>query len=302
MMAGIIALLVANFIGGALSPVFVKFGVREIPPLIFTTLRFVIAIIIFLPFYLGSRERLKIGDIKIISFYSIFLALNVSLFAIGLQFTTIIVSQILYTLVPVFVGIFSYIILREKFPKIKIMGALVALIGVIFIILQSVEKQQSLTFGTPLGNIIILGAVLSWAMYVTLSKKLTDKYKPVTTTFYGFLLTIVILGIFTPFEIVGTHFSIARITNVGIGNLIGAGIISSALSYFLIQYGIKRTTPFISSVFFYFAPFFASITAIPLAQERITIQLVLGGLLIIIGVFFVASAESVRKRFKNEKN
>ncbi len=120
---GIIALLIANFIGGALSPVFVKFGVSEIPPLTFTLLRFSLAILFTLPLYLKQKSHtVSRQNIKFLLFGSTFFSLNLSLFSIGLQYTTVIMSQILYTLVPVIVGVMAHFILRENLTRNKNIG------------------------------------------------------------------------------------------------------------------------------------------------------------------------------------
>ncbi|MEK7451150.1 MAG: DMT family transporter [Patescibacteria group bacterium] len=295
MWIGLIALFIANFIGGALSPLFVKLGIREFPPITFTALRFIIATLVFLPFFIKKRERLSLKDNISLSKNSIFFSINVALYAIGLQYTTVIMSQIFYTLVPIIVGILSYFILKEKFTKNKIIGSLLAFVGIIFLLVESIQKQQSLTFGTPLGNFIIFLAVTSWSFYIVLSKRLTGIYSPITTSFYSFILTMIILGLIAPIELLMRPFNINSVTSSGIFSLLGVGIISSAVSFSLIQFGIKRTTAFSASIFQYLAPLFASITAIPILGEKPTLPLMLGGALIIFGVFYATTYQYVKR-------
>src|SRR3989344_6138599 len=110
-----------------------------------TSLRFVVATIIFLPFYLRTKKPLSKHDIITISKYSIFFALNVAIFSIAIQYTTAIMSQILYTLVPVIVMILSYFILKEKLTIQKIVGLAIAMTGIAFLLYQSASKEESLT-------------------------------------------------------------------------------------------------------------------------------------------------------------
>lgn len=289
MWMGLVALFIANFIGGALSPLFVKLGIREFPPITFTTLRFIIATLVFLPFFIQRREKLSLKDNINLSKNSIFFSINVALYAIGLQYTTVIMSQIFYTLVPIIVGVLSYFILKEKFTKNKIIGSFLAFAGIIFLLAESIQKQQLLTFGTPLGNLIIFLAVISWSFYIVLSKRLTSIYSPVTTSFYSFILTMIILGFIMPIELSVSSFDINSVTSSGIFSLLGVGIISSAVSFSLIQFGIKRTTAFSASIFQYLAPLFALTTAIPILGEKPTLPLIIGGLLIIFGVFYATT-------------
>ena len=144
MWTGLTALFIANFIGGVFNSVLIKLGVREIPPITFTMFRFFIASLAILPFYLrqSHKEPLR-KHIWIILTQAIFFAANVGSFSIAIQFTSAIMSQIIYVFVPVVVGIISYFVFKEKFTKNKIIGSLVALFGVLFLIEQSILKADN---------------------------------------------------------------------------------------------------------------------------------------------------------------
>jgi drug/metabolite transporter (DMT)-like permease len=297
MALGIFFLLIASFIGAALSPIFVKLGVREIPPITFTALRFLIAAAIFLPIFLRQKDlRLQKKDILILTSQSLFFFFNVLLFSFAIQYTTVIMSQILYACVPIFVGFLAYVILKERLSKNKIIGGGVALLGISLLLFQSLSTQETITFGSPWGNLLGLGAVISWSIYMVLSKKLTHTYSPVTTSFFSFLTSAILLFLLVPMELFFHPLVLSNITSVGIISLLGAGIISSAIMFFLIQVGIKRTTALTASLFQYTAPFFAAVTAIPILGEQPTPFLIVGGMLILGGVFYATTYTDLRKK------
>lgn len=296
MIEGIVALFFANFIGGALGPLFLKIGIHEFPVLTFTTLRFLIATVVFLPFFLKGKGHFNKKQTKQLVFYSLLFSINTILYGIGLQFTSALVSQILYATVPIFTGIFSYFLIHEKFGVNKIIGALIAMSGVGILVYSSVQKHDTLSLGTPLGNGIILISVLSWSLYLIFSKRLTAVYSPSTTSFASFFITFVFASILMPFEWIIRPFSVSTITPIGLSSLLGIGIFSTTLSFFLIQYGVKKTSPFTASLFLYLAPLFSAVTAIPFLHEKITIELILGGFLIITGVFFATTYEYLKKK------
>lgn len=296
MLLGIVALVMAGLIGGA-TPVFIKLGTREIPPITLTTIRFIIAAIILLPFYLRQNSlNLSKADILELSKKSLFFSLNVGIFSIAIQFTTAIISQIFYTLVPIIVAVLSYYLLKERFTKNKIIGLIIAFLGISFLIQQSVMKEEILTFGTPLGNMLNLLAVFSWALYMVFSKNLTNKYSPVTTSFFSFAQTVIILLFIVPFELTIRPVLTDHLTSTGMISVIGLGIFSSALMFFLLQFAIKKTTPFTTSFFQYLGPFSSALVAIPILGEKPTPALIMGGLLIIIGVFLATTYEQLKKR------
>lgn len=301
MITGLIVLFTANLIGGAITPLSVKLGTHEMSPFVFTFFRFLVATLVFLPVYLKNLEKLSKKSLIRICSYSIFFALNTTLYAIGIMFTTVLISQILYTLVPLVVGILSFILLKEKFSRYKIIGALIAFFGVLLLIYESFSKTQHLSLGSPLGNIIVLAAVFCWSLYIVLSKKLTQKFKPTTTSFYSYLVNTAMLIPFILFQWISAGYIAHNVSSVGIAAVLVSGSVSSALMFFLMQVGIKKTSAFVGSLFFYFAPFFSSLTAIPILHEKVTVYLIVGGLFIILGVFIATTGEMILKRMRQKE-
>lgn len=296
-MDGILALLLNSFISGALSPLFVRLGTSEIPVFLFTSIRFLIASVVFLPFVL-SVKKIDKKHRKSLFFYSLFFSGNAIFFGLGLQFTTVLVSQVLYATVPIFTGIFSYLLIKERFSLSKILGAILALIGVLFIFYQSAQMNDSFSLGTPLGNIIILAGVICWSFYLVFTKKLTKIYSPAVTSFTSYIITFLLATLIIPFELLWVQFSVLDVTTMGLGSLVGVGVISSAFSFYLIQYGVKKTTAFTASLFFYLSPLFSSLTAVSILHEKITFELVLGCVLILIGVFLATTYGFLKNRNK----
>lgn len=301
MIYGVFSLLVANFIGGALSPIFVKLGVREIPPLTFTLLRFILAAIFIYPLYVKQKHsKLELGKSKLILLNALFFAANVALFSIAIQFTTVIMSQIIYTFVPILVGVFSILFLNEKISKNKIIGSTVAFLGLSFLISQSISKTETISLGTPLGNTLTFIAAFSWASYLVLSKKIHQNYSSITISFTSFISTVIILIFLIPFELAIRPLNIDAITLTGMISLFGVALFSSVVMIYLLQTGIKINGAFIASIFGYTAPFFAIISAIPILSEKLTPELIIGGILIIFGVFYATTFSQAQKYIKSK--
>lgn len=295
MYAGLIALLVAGFIGGQ-TPFFLKTALREFPPLLVTFLRFGIASLVMLPFFLKSNEKLEKKVIKEMVKVSLFFAGNVAIFGVAIQYTSAIVSQVLYSISPLFVGILSYYILKEKFTKEKIIGAFVAFLGVSILVGQSFFNSDALSFGTPFGNLLTLCAVFSWSLFFVFSKKLVNKYSPIATSFVNYVVTALLLVIFVIIEQKIRPFNHGLVTHNGIESILTMGIVSSAVMFFLIQFAIKRTSAFLASLYQFLGPPSAVVTAVPFLGEKLTWNLALSGILIIFGVFYATSFQYIKKK------
>lgn len=301
MISGLVVLFCANLIGGAITPLTVKLGTREMSPFVFTFFRFFVATLVFLPVYLFNYEKLPYKTFLRICAYSIFFALNTTLFSIGIIYTNVVISQTFYTLVPLVVGILSYFILKERFNKKKIIGATIAFTGVFVLIYESFLDVHSLTLGSPVGNILVLSAMLCWSLYIVLSKKLTKTIKPTTTSFISYAVNSVILLPIIVIQYFLAGMDTSQVTIVGVSAVLISGSVSSALMFYLMQVGIKKTSAFVSSLFFYFAPLFSSLTAIPILHESITPFLVIGGLFIILGVFYATTGEILMSKIKKTR-
>lgn len=295
---GLLALFLAAFIGGAVSPFLVKIGVLALPPLTFTALRFLLATIILFPiFYRQQSPKLPRKNTGLFFLKSVCFTLNVALFSIGLQFTTTIVSQILYTAIPVLVAILSYYMLSERFTRQKAIGFFIAFLGIALLLYQSIVTQAVMSYGTFLGNTLILGAIVSWAFYLVLSKKLGN-VSVVSSSFYDFFVSTCLLLLCVPFELAIRPFSLSAFTPTIILSLLGLAILSSNGMILLLQYGIKKTTAFTASIFQYLGPFFTAVVAIPFLGEKPTFFLALGGLFIIFGVFYATTAAHIKGRIR----
>ena len=113
----IIALIIANIIWGASSPIF-KWSLENVQPFTLAFLRFFIASLILWPFAL-PHITLKIKDIpKIILLAAIGITIHISLFFLGLKLTSSINVPIIGASAPIFLMIVAFLYLHEK-PKRK---------------------------------------------------------------------------------------------------------------------------------------------------------------------------------------
>lgn len=290
MILGIVALIVGNFLGAAINPTFVKLGIRDIPPFTYTALRFIIACAAFYPLYHHLKTRkLHRGHFGELLKYSVFHSANIILFLIGISHTTVLMSMIFYALTPVMVGLFSHFFTHEKLTPHEVIGALIAFGGIGFLFLQSLEKGGVNTFGTPYGNVLMFLAALSLAIYYVFLRKLTKRYDVVALSLFANGLTGTLSLFMIPVEIIILHQT-PHFTPFAILSLLLVGIGGSAAMLYLTQYGIKHTNAFLGSVFLYLGPLFAAITAIPLLGEQVTTNLIIGGVLILGGVFYATTS------------
>lgn len=297
MWLGLLYIFISAAVGGGINSVAIKLGVREIPPITFTTLRFLFSTLFFLPIYFSQKpNKLYKKDLLILTIMSLFFATNLALFSIGLQFTSAIMSQTLYILSPALVIILAHFLIGEKYSHEKGIGLIVSLVGVLYFVYQSAIQKSALTFGTPLGNILIIFGVACFSLYIIISRKLTHAYSSATITLFNFVLTTILLACFIPIEWHFRSLNISKVNMVGILSL-GAMVFSSIVGYLTLQTGIKRTSAFIGSLNLYISPFFTALTAIIVLGEKLTVAFIVGATLVAIGTFYATAFPQLKKLY-----
>lgn len=292
MMRAFLIFLLVAFIGGSLNSTFLKIGGNEIPPLTLTFLRFLGAAILMFPFWAKHKRYIAAKDIvKILPF-----TFNVALFSVGIQLTSVIMANIIYALTPVLVGIFGHFLINEKMKKHYIIGLAFSLLGIAILIEGSVKTSDILSFGTPLGNTMLLFGAVCWAFYPISFRSLSKRYTSVTILFWNFALSAILLIPVALFELQIRPIMFSKITYAGLSSIVGLIVLSSVVHYFLYQWLIKHTSAFIASLVQYGGILFAVITGIIIFHERITMQLLIGGTLVILGLFIATTYQYVKSR------
>ncbi len=277
----IAALIIANIIWGSASPIF-KLALTNITPFTLAFLRFFGAMFLLFPFAIRNLriEKTDLPKIILLSFFGI--TLNVSFFFFGLRLAPSINAPIIASSGPVFLYLLSISLLHEKpHPKVLI-GMIISLIGVLVIVSQPlIEKGFT---GEVIGNLLFVVATFGTVIHAIFSKEVEAKYNPATVTFWSFAISSIMFLPFFIYEMIKYQpFSI--IDYRGVTGLVFGIVFSSALGYFLFEWGLKKINAQEVGVFTYIDPIIAAIIAIPLLHEKLSTIFLLGSTLVFLGIF-----------------
>jgi drug/metabolite transporter (DMT)-like permease len=205
------------------------------------------------------------------------------------------VAQLIYVPTSLIVAGLGYLLLKEKLKKIQITGLLLTLIGMLVLFLGPARSQQALSFGTPFGNLLIVGGLISWASYIVVTRKVSDKFSPLSIIFIDFFLTAVLSGILLIPTSQQTGFLLIKFETNLILSIITAAVISSVGFFLLSQWLIKHTSAFISSTFIYPTTLSALVYGTIFFGERLSFGLILASILILAGVFLSTNIYTNKK-------
>jgi drug/metabolite transporter (DMT)-like permease len=281
----IFSVVLAAIIGGGI-PVMGKIGLSIIPPYTFTFFRFLLASLCLFPFIhpLPKIPRQILGKIILISLLG---TGNVTLFALGVRYTTATISQLLYAVVPVISLILVRLLYKENFSNQKIIGVITGFFGVLLLILLPVIAKGSAFSGTLQGNLTILTAVFSFSFYSVLSKKYQQYVTPQLLTFIFAITTLCVLLPFALNDFYVNPLWIYHLSSASIASTLYVGIMGGAVYYLLYQYAIKHGGPVVASLTMFLQPIAAYTWAVLLLHEKLTTGIFFGAILIILGARLV---------------
>ncbi len=277
-------IVIQQFLGALAFPI-TKFGLEEVPPFTFAFFRFLIATVVMLALlpWLGDKVRIPRHDaIKIAALGVMIVVLNQAMFIYGQDFTTATHGSLLFAFTPIFIYIFSLIILKERFTLRRGVGVTLAVIGAVIIV-----SQQGVEFSADMlyGDFIILIAVIVWGLYTVLGKPLVERYGAFKVTAYAALSGTIV---YFPFGIYTTwNVDLGAISAAGWGAVIYLGTGLSIGAYVLWYWAIKYFDASRVAPFHNLQPFIVVALAYIMKSETITYQFALGGALIIAGVLAV---------------
>lgn len=291
MLYGLISLFIAQILGNTLVPIGTKIAAPMTGEITFMFFRFLIStIILFIILYFTRTSVFRKNNYKQYALLGFMIGTNIFLFTYGIHYTTIIMGSLIYAITPIFVGIAGHLFLQEALSRSKIFGLIISMIGLLILIGRSFEGINNDAYGQPVGNILIVIAMASYAYYIFYSRKMLkiESSSAIHTTFWTFIFVTIYMFIIFFTGLLTSGIKLVDVPTFGMWGFIIVGI-SSALQYYLLHVGIKHTTAFISSIFQYIGPLIAASASIPLLGEELTPHLIIGGILILTGVFLSTS-------------
>jgi drug/metabolite transporter (DMT)-like permease len=268
-----------------------KVVLRDVSPVTVVWLRFAMGVII-LGLAVVGRKQLAFPNIKELGYFAILGFIGIT-FHQWLQSTGLVTAQASTTAwivatTPIFIALLGWMVLRERLGWLQGLGIVMAAAGVLLVVtkgdLDSLTKGR---FGTP-GDVLILISALNWAVFSVLSRSGLERHPAARMMLYvmglGWLFTSLLF-----FSGPGVE-EIQLLTRDSWLGVVFLGVICSGLAY-IFWYDALATLPASQvGAFLYIEPLVAMGVAALLLNEAITFASLLGGVIILLGVWLVNRA------------
>lgn len=230
------------------------------------------------------NERIDRADFPRIIWAAFFgVALNMLSFFKGLSLTSPISASVIMVSTPMIVLVLSAIIIKERMRKRMVFGIILGLIGTAFLILYG--KSVGNATNASLGNFLVFVNATSYGLYLVMVKKLMDKYNAFTFVKWIYLIGFVMVLPFGWSEFEAVNWALMPTDMYWkIGFVV---VFSTFLTYLLNLLSMRELKPTTVAVFVYLQPVFATVFAISLGKDELTLVKIVSAILIFAGVYLV---------------
>jgi|WetSurMetagenome_2_1015567.scaffolds.fasta_scaffold115275_1 drug/metabolite transporter (DMT)-like permease len=278
------ALLFVQVTFGAFH-VFGKGLLSQLPPLAVVASRSLVSMPLLLLLALRVDKTVPpardIARFAVLGFLGIFA--NQLLYVFGLQLTSAINAAIIMPSIPVCVALIAWATGTERMTRAKALGVSLAVAGALAILDPSRLAHAS---GSLLGNALLLGNCLVYALYLVLQRDLLLRYHPLTVVSWAFGFGgLGIVAVSAP-TLARTDFS--HLTTGGWVALAYIAVIPSGVNYALNSWAMVRSSPALVATYTTLQPVAAAVLAVLILGEHATWQEALGFGLIAAGLMCVS--------------
>ncbi len=241
-----------------------------IPPLVMAAARWVVVFVALLPLVWSERRALAHSlrrDWKLLVALTLLGgAPQTALVYSGLAASTAIHLGLLNSTIPVFIILISWGWYARRPSRLESIGLPISLVGVVLILGHGdLGSLMQLQFNR--GDLLMLGAVLVWAVYT-----LRLKQRPQSLSLFAFVFALALIGnvLTLPFAALqwvqagGVHFG----TREWLG-LLYVGTVATLVPAVLFSYGVERVGAVRAGILIHLMPVFSSVFAALFIGERL---------------------------------
>ena len=273
------SILVLGVISVSFAAIFIRLA--DAPPLVIAAYRLCLASLVVVPTaWIRSKKELQNlsrREVILALFSGVFLALHFGLWIASLSYTSVASSVVLVTANPIFVAIASYLLFRERLGKQAVTGIVVCLAGAVLI------GYGNWQLGTKplLGGILALLGALAVAGYLLIGRRLRQNigilsYAALTYSSAALLLLVAALV---------SGYSLFGYSSNTYGMMVLLAVVPQLLGHTSLNWSLRFVSATLVTIAVLGEPVLATTFAFVILNEAPTITEVIGGTLILVGIF-----------------
>jgi drug/metabolite transporter (DMT)-like permease len=181
----------------------------------------------------------------------------------------------------------SALVLKERLSARRWLGVAVALLGVAIVVSRG-DPRSFVSGDVGMGELMMLAAVASWALYTILGRRVLGALSPLAATNYAALWGTLLLALAA-----APHFDTLYPSQFDwpmVVSLLYLGVFGTALAFVWYYMSVKKLGASVTSIFNNLVPVFGVAISVFVLGEPLLVSMLVGGAVTIVGVLMVSRA------------
>ncbi len=273
-------LAMASIFWGVVFPL-AALALRELTPMQVVSARFLIATLVLLPFMLWRHEWPQRGDLPLFLLASLFGVPVAMLFLFtGIKLAGAVIAALLLGAFPVLLSLSAIVFEGERLGWRAWAATFTSVAGVALI---TGKPPQATGW---LGPVLVLASLVCFSAWVVMSQRLMRRYSPFSVTSHIILFGTLMLLPLAALD--GAPPELTRLHVTTWLSLLGLGVLCTALTYQLWNWGLREVGTHTSGVMGNLEPLTGAVLGVLMLGEPVNAALWVGGALILCAALSVS--------------
>jgi len=224
-------------------------------------------------------DRRQLAAMIVLGFFGVFLW-NFCFFA-GMERVPASRGALIMALNPIAISVGMWLVYGERMTGGRRVGIAVALCGATIVIARG-DLPSLFAGALGAGEAFLFGAVLCWAVYTLIGRRILGRVSALATTTYAALFGTAMLVAGAVIE--RPWADLAALPAQGWAAIAYLGVLGTAVAFLWFYEGVQRIGASRTAVFLNLVPVFGVALGAVLLGEQVDASMILGGLLVIAGV------------------
>lgn len=210
----------------------------------------------------------------------------------GLALTTAVNAGWLIGLTPIWSAILAALLLRERFGAWRLAGLALGFLGAALVVTRGRFGQSALALPSTRGDFLILVSTVNWALYSVVGRRTLSRLGSARATAFAMLAGWAMV---VPFFALSRGWTeLASVSPAGWAAVLFLGLGCSGLGYLFWYFALERLETSRVAAFLYLEPLVTLAAAVALLDEPVHVSTIVGGLVVLAGVYIVQRAAAPR--------
>lgn len=266
--------------------IIIKETLEKVDPIVFLSLRFLLAAFIMLPIVYYKRKSLNPQSIMAGLMLGFGMCFVFIFQTVGLKYVSASITGFLTGLYIVFVPVLSLIFLKKRPYVASVFGVMLGAFG-----LYVISANSTVSFG--MGELFVIVNAVGIAVHIILTDYYSRKYDTLVLTGLQIMFTGAVCTMYAFFD---SGFNGLNIDNDVVFSVILTGIFATVVAFFIQTAFQKYTTPTKAAIIFTFEPVSAAVFGYFIGGEILTSKQYLGAGVIVLGILVSEIGTAFRKK------